>query len=83
MLLLSDLGEISEKVGSTTKKKEKTSLLAHFLQQTRGEEILLVASYLSGQLPQGRLGIGWSMLQATLRKTSVRISHHPDHHSRR
>jgi DNA ligase-1 len=66
MTSLTTLVELSEKVASTKSKKEKISLLAHLLLQTSGEEITLTASYLSGQLPQGRLGIGWATLQQAL-----------------
>ncbi len=70
MLFLKNLAEISERVSATTKKKEKASLLAHFLREAKGKEIFLVAFYLSGELPQGRLGIGWAALQEALRGAS-------------
>jgi hypothetical protein len=66
MTSLTTLVEVPEKVASTKSKKEKISLLAHLLLQTKGEEITLVASYLSGQLPQGQLVIGWATLQKAL-----------------
>jgi DNA ligase-1 len=67
MMLLANLVEVSNKVGSTTRKKEKISLLASFFRQARGREIALAACYLSGKLPQGRLGIGWAILQEGLK----------------
>jgi len=67
MLFLKDLVQISEKVSATPKKKEKVSLLANFLKDAKGKEISLAASYLSGELPQGRLGIGWITLQEALK----------------
>jgi DNA ligase-1 len=70
MLFLKDLVQISEKVSATPKKNEKASLLAHFFKEAKGEEISLVAFYLSGELPQGRLGIGWAMLQEALKAAS-------------
>lgn len=66
-MLLKDIVEISKSVGATTKKKEKVSLLAHLLKQAKGKEITLAARYLSGQLNQGRLGIGWAALQESLK----------------
>jgi DNA ligase-1 len=66
MTSFTTLVEVSKKVASTTSKKEKISLLAQLLRQTRGKEISLAASYLSGQIPQGRLGIGWGTLQQAL-----------------
>ncbi len=71
MILLKTLVEVSEKVGATSRKKEKISLLAHLLQQGQGKEISLAALYLSGRLPQGRLGIGWATLQEALQGVSV------------
>ncbi len=38
-------------------------MLADLLRRARGREIELVVDYLSGVLPQGRIGVGWSMLQ--------------------
>ncbi|HVP77205.1 MAG TPA: hypothetical protein VMV04_04870 [Thermodesulfobacteriota bacterium] len=73
MILIKDLVELSGKVGSTTKKKEKVSLLAGFLPRAKGEEIGLAVRYLSGQLLQGRLGIGW----ATLQEVFQDLSGHP------
>src|SRR5512136_476479 len=72
MILLKTLADVSEKVGATSRKKEKISLLAHLLQQGQGKEISLAALYLSGRLPQGRLGIGWATLQEALQ--GVRVS---------
>jgi DNA ligase-1 len=67
MLFLKDLTQISEKVSATPKKKEKVSFLAHFFKDAKGKEISLLAFYLSGELPQGRMGIGWITLQEALK----------------
>jgi DNA ligase-1 len=67
MVPLTDLVKVSERVGSTTRKKEKISLLAGFLREARGKEIVLAAAYLSGQIPQGRLGIGWATVREALK----------------
>jgi DNA ligase-1 len=60
------LVDLVDRVRSTTKKTEKVSLLAEFLRQTQGKETSLAALYLSGSLPQGRIGIGWKMVQAAM-----------------
>jgi len=73
MVSLADLVEVSKKIGSTTRKKEKISLLALFLKQGRGREITLAACYLSGIIPQGRLGIGWTTLQEALKDLPSRF----------
>jgi len=57
----------SERIRSTTKKKEKVSLIARMLKQTKGKEISLAAQFLAGILPPGRLGIGWSTIQEAIR----------------
>jgi DNA ligase-1 len=51
---------------ATSKKKEKVGLIADFLRQTSGRETGLGALYLTGSLPQGRIGIGWRTLQAAM-----------------
>jgi DNA ligase-1 len=53
----------SERVRSTTKKKAKVALIADLLRQARDREIYLAAHYLSGNLPAGKLGIGWRTIQ--------------------
>jgi DNA ligase-1 len=72
MMLFRDLVEVSKRVSATTRKKEKASLLAECLKHSQGEEIALAASYLSGQVPQGSLCIGWTILQKTLENLDER-----------
>ncbi|HVG02349.1 MAG TPA: hypothetical protein VM842_05630, partial [Nitrospira sp.] len=54
-----------EFVRNTPKKTEKVRLLAEFLRQTEGRETELAAYYLCGTTPQGKIGIGWKVLQKT------------------
>jgi len=72
MIYFKDLVETSTKVSQTASKKEKASLLAEFLKKGRGQEIALGASFLSGQIPQGRPGIGWALLQRALENLDQR-----------
>jgi DNA ligase-1 len=65
-MLLKDLVEVSKKVSVTTRKTEKASLIAECLKHGQEREITLAASYLSGQIPQGSLGIGWAILQKVM-----------------
>src|SRR2546423_1541606 len=60
---LARLVEVVGKVRATTKKTVKTALLADFLRQTQGKETELASLYLSGTLPQGKMGVGWRMIQ--------------------
>ena len=71
---LETLVEVSEKISLTSRKKEKISLIAGLLRETRAEEIAVAASFLSGQLPQGRLGIGWKMVEKATRSL-LPVSH--------
>ena len=54
------------RVRATTKKKEKVALIAELLRRTRGPESALAALYLTGALPQGRIGVGYRSLQAAM-----------------
>jgi DNA ligase-1 len=63
---LQRLVEVTGLLRATSKKTEKVTLLAELLRQSRGRETELVALYLSGVLPQGRIGLGWRMIQPTL-----------------
>src|SRR5258708_31745009 len=60
------LVDLVDHVRSTTKKTEKVSLVAECRGQTKGRETELAALYLPGDLPQGRIGIGWKMVQAAM-----------------
>src|SRR6185503_18686830 len=55
-----------EQVRATTKKSEKIRVLAETLRATRGHETVLTALYLSGSLPQGKIGIGWNLIQQAM-----------------
>jgi DNA ligase-1 len=63
---LSDLVAQVERVRKTTKKTEKVALIAEGLRQTRGRETELVALYLTGTLPQGRIGFGWRTIETAM-----------------
>ncbi len=63
---LARLVEVVAKVRATTKKTEKVTLLAEFLRHTRGKETELASLYLSGALPQGKIGVGWRLIQEAM-----------------
>ncbi len=65
-MLLLDLVTVSTRVGSTRARLEKIRALAELLAKLGPEEVALGVSWLSGALPQGRIGIGYS----TVRKTA-------------
>ena len=60
---LARLVGVVEGVRGTTRKTEKVALLAGLLRGTAERETELVALYVSGTLPQGRIGIGWRALE--------------------
>ena len=62
---LSVLVETSRRISGTSRRLEKISLLAGFLRQLAPDEIPIAVSYLSGYLPQGRIGIGYAVLRST------------------
>jgi DNA ligase-1 len=55
-----------DRVRATSRKTEKVALIAEVLAQARGRDAELLAMYLTGSLPQGRIGVGWSAIQAVL-----------------
>lgn len=56
------LVETSQAVAGTRSRKKKQALLAALLRDLTPDEVAIGVSYLSGVLPQGRIGVGWSML---------------------
>lgn len=64
MTLLNDLVETSQRVGASSARSTKIRELAAFLRTLAANEIELAVHYLSGEIPQGRIGIGYSALRA-------------------
>jgi len=64
MTLLLDLVNTSQRVGATAARLAKVRELATFLRSLPPDEIDTAVHYLSGELPQGRIGIGYSVLKA-------------------
>jgi DNA ligase 1 len=61
---LSRLVHLVAGVRATSRKTEKVALIADFLRETQGRETALAALYLTGTLPQGRIGFGWRTLRS-------------------
>jgi DNA ligase-1 len=64
MTLLSDLVQTSKAVGDTSARLAKVRALAERLRAFDAGEIEIGTQYLSGAAPQGRFGIGYSVLQS-------------------
>ncbi|MFI9587593.1 ATP-dependent DNA ligase [Streptomyces sp. NPDC052236] len=62
-MLLARLVDVSQQVAATTARSRKIAALAELFADTRPEHVALVISYLAGRLPQGRIGIGWTVLR--------------------
>jgi len=60
---LSYIAETSKRIGATSKRLEKIALIASLLEQLQPGEAAIAVSYLSGSTPQGRIGIGYSLLR--------------------
>src|SRR3984957_9498313 len=71
MTLLGSLVGASERVGATASRVAKVRELAAFLRILPADEIEAAVAYLSGEIPQGRIGIGYSMLQAAAAQSAA------------
>src|SRR5262245_15412095 len=63
---LADLVAASREVAQTRSRRAKVVTLARFLRALRPEEIATGAAFLAGELPRGRVGVGWAAVR-TLR----------------
>jgi DNA ligase 1 len=64
MPLLAELVSTSSRVGDTSSRLAKVREIARLLGTLSPEEIGIGVSYLAGELPQGRVGVGYAALQA-------------------
>jgi DNA ligase 1 len=62
--LLAHLVDVSQRVSAASARTVKVQQLAAFLSALPPEEIDTAVHYLSGDIPQGRIGIGYSALRA-------------------
>jgi DNA ligase-1 len=59
---LAEIVTTSQRVREASGRREKIALLADCLRRLEPAEIAAGASWLSGTLPQGRIGLGWAQL---------------------
>lgn len=64
-MLLARVVEASNQIAETTKRREKTDILAGLLRQLRPIEVEAAVAFLSGSIRQGRIGVGYATLQQT------------------
>jgi len=62
-MLLDEIARTSAAVGETPARLEKIDRLASCLRKLRPDEVAVGVAYLSGELPQGSIGIGWASLR--------------------
>jgi len=60
---LHELVDLSAQVTRSSGRLAKIGHLAECLRRLEPEEIPIAVAYLCGELPQGKIGIGWSMLK--------------------
>jgi DNA ligase-1 len=62
-VLLEDLARTSVAVAGATGRLSKIEQLADLLRRLSPEEVRVAVHYLSGELPQGTIGVGWASLR--------------------
>jgi DNA ligase 1 len=76
-MLLADVAQASADVGAVSARSAKTRLIATLLEQA-GDDAALIVSWLSGELPQRQIGVGWASLKslpAPAAEPSLVVSH--------
>lgn len=67
-MLLVDVADASTAVGATSARKAKIGLIAELLTRAATESdprlVAVVVSWLSGELPQRQIGVGWAALRS-------------------
>ena len=71
MTLLADLVATSQRVGASSGRLAKIRELAAFLRSLAADEIETGAHYLSGEIQQGRIGIGYATLRSAAGSTAA------------
>ena len=62
-MLLVRIAEVSRAVGATSARLAKIDLLAGALREAGPLEVPIAVAYLSGELPQRQIGVGWAALR--------------------
>ncbi|AJT68577.1 putative DNA ligase [Streptomyces lydicus] len=62
-MLLAVLAQVSADVAATSARTRKVALLAGLFRAAEPQDVPVVIPYLAGRLPQGRIGVGWSVLR--------------------
>jgi len=62
-MLFHEIAQASQDIAATSARLAKVARLADCLVLARGREISIAVSYLTGELPQGTIGVGWAALR--------------------
>ena len=62
-MLLHEIAAASADVASTSSRLSKVARIADCLAVATPDEVAIAVSYLSGELPQGTVGVGWAALR--------------------
>jgi DNA ligase-1 len=62
-MLLEEIARASQDVGATAARLVKIEQLASVVRRLRPDEVAVAVAYLSGELPQGSIGVGWAQLR--------------------
>jgi DNA ligase-1 len=63
-VLLAEVASVSREVGATAARLGKVAALALALGEADPDEVPIVVAYLSGELPQRQIGVGWASLRS-------------------
>ena len=63
-MLLERVAQASERVSATSSRREKVALLAACLAELVADEVPIGVAFLSGELRQGRIGLGYAAVRA-------------------
>src|SRR5262245_40099713 len=62
-MLFARIAETSADVAATSSRLAKVRRIAECLAEASPEEVSIAVAYLSGELPQGTVGVGWAALR--------------------
>jgi DNA ligase 1 len=62
-MLLDDIARTSTALAATSGRRAKIDLIADCLRRLRPDEVPVAVAYLSGNLPNGTIGVGWASLR--------------------
>jgi ATP-dependent DNA ligase I len=63
-VLLTEIAEVSRAVAATSARLAKIDMLAAALREAGPLEVPIAVAYLSGELPQRQIGVGWAALRS-------------------